>query len=321
MIIITGGAGFIGSNLVSYLNKLGIENILIVDSLGIGEKWKNLVGKKYIDFIHKNRFLTDLISNKFHHIEAIIHLGACSSTTEKDADYLLENNFHYSRDIILYAIEKKIKLIYASSAATYGAGEQGYSDENEITPFLKPLNMYGYSKQMLDEFVLRNNFDKKVIGLKFFNVYGPNEYHKKSMCSMVYKAFHQIRNTGKVALFKSNNPDFEDGKQLRDFVYVKDCVRILHWFMQNNISGIYNLGTGVANSWVDLMQAVFQAMNVPPKIEFIPMPDELQNKYQNFTQAKMTRFRKHYPNFTFTNLEKAVEDYVQNYLQQPIPYA
>jgi ADP-L-glycero-D-manno-heptose 6-epimerase len=320
MIVLTGGAGFIGSNLLKKLNDEGYKDILIVDSLGTGEKWKNLVGHKFTDFIHKNEFLNRLEKNEFPPIDIIFHLGACSSTTEKDADYLLENNFHYSRDLLLWSLKNYAKFIYASSAATYGDGSLGYSDKNEISRQLRPLNMYGYSKQLVDEFVIKNGFDKKVTGIKFFNVFGPNEYHKGDMCSMVFKAYHQILKEGKVKLFASTVPEIADGEQKRDFVYVKDCVDILYYFMKNNAAGIYNLGSGQANTWINMMKAVFQAMALEENIEIVSMPDYLRGKYQNFTEADMRKLKKVKPDLSFQSLENSVKDYVQNYLMQENPY-
>ncbi|MCD4819990.1 MAG: ADP-glyceromanno-heptose 6-epimerase [Candidatus Cloacimonetes bacterium] len=315
MIVITGGAGFIGSNLIKKLNIKGIDDILIVDSLGKSEKWKNLVGKKFVDFIHKSEFLEKLQKNCFPNIKTIVHLGACSSTTEKDADYLIANNFHYTKDLLHYSLKNNIRFIYASSAATYGAGEFGYSDELDNINNLQPLNMYGYSKQMVDEFVIKNNFQNRVAGLKFFNVFGPNEYHKNSMVSMVHRAFEQITTTGKVKLFKSNCSDFEDGMQKRDFVYVKDCTNVI-WELINNsqVNGIFNLGTGKARTWIDLTNAVFSALGKQPKINFVEMPEILKGKYQNFTEAEMNKLKSHFSDLKMTSLEDAVEDYVNNFL-------
>jgi ADP-L-glycero-D-manno-heptose 6-epimerase len=321
MIVLTGGAGFIGSNLLKKLNDEGCDDILIVDSLGSGEKWKNLVGHSFKDFVHKSEFVARLKNNEFPPIDVIYHLGACSSTTEKDADYLLENNFHYSRDLLLWAQKNYAKFMYASSAATYGDGALGYSDENDVSMKLRPLNMYGYSKQLFDEFVIKNGFDKKVTGVKFFNVFGPNEYHKGDMCSMVFKAYHQILKEGKVKLFASNDPVIPDGEQKRDFVYVKDCVEILYYFMNNEVTGIYNLGTGQANSWIDLMKAVFSAMNLPEQIEIVEMPEYLRGKYQNFTQADMTKLKKVKSDLSFQSLRDSVKDYVQSFLTQENLYS
>jgi len=321
MIVVTGGAGFIGSNLVKKLNIEGIDDILIVDSLGKTEKWKNLVGKKYIDFVHKSEFIDKLKENKFSEIETIVHLGACSSTTENDADYLVYNNYRYTKELLNYSLKKNCRFIYASSAATYGMGEYGYYDDYGITSKLRPLNMYGYSKQMIDEFVLQKGYQNRVTGLKFFNVFGPNEYHKKGMISMVYRAFEQIRTTGKVKLFKSDCPEFEDGKQKRDFIYVKDCTEAIWKLMKNpQINGIFNLGTGQARTWLDLANAVFSALNKKVEIEFIEMPEILKGKYQNFTEANMMKVVTHFPELILSSLEDAVNDYVQNFLTKPNQY-
>ena len=321
MIIITGGAGFIGSALVAHLNEAGRRDILIVDALRNGEKWKNLVGKKYLDFVHKERFLTDLEDGLFPEVECIVHLGACSSTTEIDADYLMENNFHYTKRLCDWALWNDVRFIYASSAATYGAGEQGYSDADALTPLLRPLNMYGYSKQLMDEYVLRNDLQNKVVGLKFFNVFGPNEYHKGDMCSVVFKAYHQILQSGKVQLFKSRKPEYADGGQMRDFVYVKDCVAMMAWLIQHpEVNGIFNMGTGTARTWVDLVNAVFAAMERPLQIEFIDLPQHLQGKYQYYTQAEMAKFSGTGCPLQFRSLEDAVKDYVQQHLMQPVSY-
>lgn len=321
MIIITGGAGFIGSNLIARLNKENIGEIIVVDNLAKTSKWKNLVGKEFLDFIHKNQFIDMLFQNRIKPIDAIIHLGACSSTTEKDADYLLENNYHYSRRLAEWTIDNGSTFIYASSAATYGDGSFGYSDNDENTLRLKPLNMYGYSKQLMDEFVLKNGFQEIVTGLKFFNVYGPNEYHKGDMKSIVCKAYHQIKQTGKVKLFKSNSKKYSDGEQKRDFIYVKDAVNIILWFLVNNkINGIYNVGSGKAKSWNELAKAVFKAMDKKPEIEYFDMPASLNEKYQNYTKAVMKKLKDTGYRKEFYSLEKGIEDYVRNYLMENNKY-
>ncbi|HPI18859.1 MAG TPA: ADP-glyceromanno-heptose 6-epimerase [Candidatus Kapabacteria bacterium] len=316
MIIVTGGAGFIGSCFVKKLNDEGIKDIIIVDHLGNSEKWKNLVNKKYFDYIDKHVFIELLESGRLDElsIEAIFHFGACSVTTEKDADYMMDNNFQYSKILAMYSTEHNIKFIYASSAATYGAGENGYSD-SVVQNFI-PLNVYGYSKQAFDEWVEKNNLFKKFVGLKFFNVFGPNEYHKGSMASMVYKSYNQIKNEGKVKLFKSNSKDYKDGEQMRDFVYVKDVIDIIWEMYQKEITGLYNLGTGKARSWNDLAKAVFAAMELEPKIEYVDMPDELKEQYQNFTEADMKKLKKTKLNIKFNTLEDNVRDYVSNHLQK-----
>lgn len=314
MIILTGAAGFIGSCFLEKLNEQGIRDVIVVDRLGHGNKWKNLVGKRFHEFIHKEHFRDMLTLNILdYEIEAIVHFGACSATTESDADYLMDNNYTYSVHLAEFARENDIRFIYASSAATYGLGENGYSD-NRFNA-LKPLNMYGLSKHLFDQWVIDNKLDKTFTGLKFFNVFGPNEYHKGDMSSMVYKAFNQIKSTGKVKLFKSNHPDYKDGEQMRDFVYVKDCVEVL-WkiFDTPDFSGIYNLGTGLARNWNDLANAVFQAMDKPVNIEYVEMPESLQGQYQNFTQAEMQKLKDKCPDVKFGTLEDSIEDYVKNYL-------
>ncbi|MCF7913308.1 MAG: ADP-glyceromanno-heptose 6-epimerase [Candidatus Cloacimonetes bacterium] len=321
MIIVTGGAGFIGSALVKKLNDEGYEDIIIVDNLGNGAKWKNLLNLKFLDYVHKKSFFKRLDYLDDGKIEAIFHLGACSSTTEADADYLYKNNFIYSKRLANFAVTRNIPFIYASSAATYGAGEQGYSDGDEMSDHLRPLNKYGWSKLLMDRWVLQNKLQDKVCGLKFFNVFGPNEYHKGPMKSMVYKAFYQIQETGGVKLFKSNHPDFGDGGQQRDFIYVKDVVDVIYWLFQNPaVKGIFNVGTGIPHTWKKLMQAVFTAMNLPENITYIEMPEILQNSYQNYTCARMDKLQKAGCPLNFMNLQESVTDYVVNYLAKPFPY-
>ncbi|MCS6808785.1 MAG: ADP-glyceromanno-heptose 6-epimerase [Bacteroidota bacterium] len=313
MIVVTGGAGFIGSCLVRKLNNQGIHDILIVDSLGTGIKWKNLVGKVYQDIVDKTTFRRELLAGTYGaEIEAIFHLGACSSTTETNADYLLDNNYRYSRDLAEYTEARNIRFIYASSAATYGAGEQGYSD-SVFT--LQPLNMYGYSKHMFDEWVLRNGFDTKFVGVKFFNVFGPNEYHKGDMASVVMKAFRQVWSTGTIRLFRSYNPAYADGEQKRDFIYVKDVVDVLYeMLVYGEVRGIYNLGSGLARSWNDVARAVFAAMQRPVSVEYIEMPLHLRSQYQYFTQADMSKLQQTRIVCPNTTLEDAIQDYICQYL-------
>ncbi|NTW17142.1 MAG: ADP-glyceromanno-heptose 6-epimerase [Syntrophaceae bacterium] len=322
MIIVTGGAGFIGSAFIWKLNAEGISDIVIVDELGQADKWKNLVNRRYVEYIHKDVFLRMLRSEQMpFKPDAIIHMGACSSTTERNADYLMDNNYHYTCRLAEWALARDIRFIYASSAATYGDGSQGFSDENTVTESLRPINMYGYSKQLFDLWVLRNKVDTKIAGIKFFNVFGPNEYHKGDMRSVVHKAFEQIRDTGAVRLFKSHKPEYPDGGQMRDFVYVKDCVEVMWWLLQYpTIHGIFNLGTGRARTWNDLIHAVFSAMNMKPRIEYFDMPPEIRDQYQYFTEARMDKLqRAGYP-VSFQPLEAAVQDYVVNYLQMPDPH-
>ena len=316
MIVVTGGAGFIGSAVIWKLNLMQKKEIIVVDHLGKDEKWKNLNGLNYVDAFHKDDFIDMVIEERIpFDIDTIIHLGACSSTTEKDADYLLYNNFKYSQALAEFCINRKIRFIYASSAATYGDGTNGYNDDGKEIEKYRPLNMYGYSKQMFDLWIKHKGYDDKVVGLKYFNVYGPNEYHKKDMRSVVHKAFEQIRDTGKVKLFKSYNKKYKDGEQMRDFIYVKDAVDMTLYFIEHpEINGIFNVGTGIARTWNDLVTALFNALNKPVNIEYIDMPDYLKHKYQYFTQANLSKIRNAgYKAETYT-LEKGVEDYVENYL-------
>src|SRR3989339_705366 len=316
MIVLTGGAGFIGSCLLGKFNSMNRSDILVVDHLGEGNKWKNLVGKNFLNYKHKTEFRSQLKSGFYgKEIEAIIHFGACSSTTEKNADYLLDNNFTYSVELAEFALANEIRFIYASSAATYGSGENGYSD-SEFDK-LRPLNIYGFSKHLFDLWVINKSYDKTFTGLKFFNVFGNNEYHKGVMASMAYKSYCQVKETGKVKLFKSNNPDYKDGEQKRDFVYVKDCVEII-WdiFEKEHFEGIYNLGTGAARTWNDLANSVFSAMKLKPNIEHIEMPESIKNQYQNFTQADMTKLRGTGLKVEFRSLEESVKDYIENHLNK-----
>jgi ADP-L-glycero-D-manno-heptose 6-epimerase len=316
MIVVTGGAGFIGSAIVWKLNRMGMDKIIIVDELGNDDKWKNLNGLKYLDFLHKDDFIAMVLNRSVpFKVSTIIHMGACSSTTEKDADFLMDNNVHYSQELAKYSLANGIRFIYASSAATYGNGSNGYEDDNSFLNSLHPLNMYGYSKHLFDTWINRNGLIDKVVGLKFFNVYGPNEYHKGDMRSVVHKAFEQVRETGKVKLFKSYKPEFNDGEQKRDFVYVKDAVDMtLHFFEHQNINGIFNVGTGRAQSWLELVTSVFNALDKPVNIEFIDMPEEIKNKYQYFTQADTTKMKLTGYDKKIMNVQEGVKDYIKNYL-------
>jgi ADP-L-glycero-D-manno-heptose 6-epimerase len=322
VIILTGGAGFIGSVLLGRLNSDGFSDIMIVDELESSEKWKNLVGKQYQDYIHKDafpEFLTETL--KKEDVEAVIHLGACTSTTERNVEYLMRNNFLYSKTLAVWCFEQNIPFIYASSASTYGNGKLGFSDEDDMTPKFRPLNAYGYSKHIFDLWLLRNGYDKLCTGFKFFNVFGPNEYHKGAMASLVYKAYHQVKETGGLKLFSSYHPDYKDGEFLRDFIYVKDAVDVLMWTIDDpSTRGIYNLGTGKARSWNDLASALFMAMGKEKNITYIDMPEEIRPAYQYFTQANMLKLRKAGYKAAFTEIEDSVTDYVKNYLSQPIPY-
>ena len=316
MIVVTGGAGFIGSAIVWRLNQLGETKIIVVDDLGTDEKWKNLVPLKFEEFVHKEDFISMILDRDISFdISSIIHMGANSSTTEKDADHLFSNNYLYTKELAQYSLEKNIRFIYASSAATYGDGTLGFDDDDNKLQTLRPLNMYGYSKQLFDLWAKRNGAFDKIIGLKYFNVYGPNEYHKGDMRSLVHKAFEQIRDTGKVRLFKSLNPKYKDGEQLRDFIYIKDAVDMTLFFWdKSNVRGLFNLGTGKSRTWNDLVTAIFKALNKPVNIEYIDLPEHLKNKYQYFTEANMNKIKKAGCTVPISNLEDGVADYVKNYL-------
>jgi ADP-L-glycero-D-manno-heptose 6-epimerase len=318
MIIITGGSGFIGSALVAALNAQDVRDILIVDVLSNDEKWKNLRRLSFTDYLEAQDFLEIITAGKFNlPVEAVFHLGACSSTTEINASYLIKNNFEYSKSVASFAFDKKARYIYASSAATYGDGSKGFSDDHEKLASLVPLNMYGQSKQMFDLWALNNGMLKKIVGLKYFNVFGPNEYHKAEMRSFILKGFEQINKTGKVRLFKSYNPQYPDGGQMRDFLYVKDAVDMtLFFYDSKKLAGIFNIGTGRPRTWLDLANALFAAMNQKPDIEFVDMPPSVRNQYQYFTQADITKIRAAGYKKDITPLEDAVKDYVQNYLQK-----
>lgn len=324
MILVTGGAGFIGSVLVGELNNQGREDIIIVDRLGDSLKWKNIRNLKYADYIHADELFLPEYADLLEQVTFIFHLGACSSTTEMDMDYLMKNNVLYSKNLYEIAYDMEIPFIYASSAATYGDGELGYEDSHEKIPSFKPLNPYGYSKQLFDEWVLkRERKPDHWFGLKYFNVFGANEYHKDEMSSLVFKAYHQILETGKVRLFKSHKEGFEDGKQLRDFVYVNDIVKAMVEMMNPELaqkSGIYNMGTGVANSFYDLARYTFKAMGKEENIEFFDMPERLRNQYQYYTCASMEKFKSLLPHFSFNSLEENVEEYVKNYLMKEDPH-
>ena len=322
MIILTGGAGFIGSVLLKKLNDEGHKNILIVDALDSTDKWKNLIGKEFEDYCHKDDFLEFLEENiEKDDVEAVIHLGACTSTTETDADYLMLNNYHFSQELAEWCLWAEKPFIYASSASTYGDGSHGFSDDNSKANGLRPLNAYGFSKHLFDQWLLRHSFHHQCTGFKFFNVFGPNEYHKEAMASLVYKAYHQVLESGELTLFRSNNPKYQDGEFLRDFIYVKDCVDVLFWSFQHpEVKGIYNLGTGKARSWNDLAGSLFAAMGREKNIKYVDMPENIRLAYQYYTEADMAKLRKAGYDTPFTELEEAVKDYIQQYLMQPIQY-
>jgi len=313
MIVVTGAAGFIGSCLVAELNARGRYDLIVVDHL-VGEddpKKKNLASKRYQRYYDKAEYLKLLKRDQFDFdVDCILHMGACSSTTLQDADYFEKNNFEYTCTVSQWALKNNARFIYASSAATYGDGDQGYSDDEALIPNLKPLNLYGESKQKFDVWALEHQYQSKMAGLKFFNVFGPNEYHKGDMKSVVSKAYDGVTIDRKMSLFKSYNPKYKDGEQMRDFIYVKDAVDVVMFLMERpSINGIFNLGTGRARTWNDLALALFSAVGITPNIEYIEMPEILRGRYQYYTQADMTKLRKAGYTKDFTSLEVAVKDY------------
>lgn len=316
MKIITGAAGFIGSCMLSKLNNESIEDIIIVDDFSHIERKANYETKKYIKEIERENFI-DWFEKNAKDVEVVFHLGARSSTTGKDWETYLKLNLNYSKSLWNICAENAIPFIYASSAATYGAGEMGYDDDLSKVKDLKPLNLYGKSKQDFDMWQMQQEHKPSFwAGLKFFNVYGPNEYHKGRMASVILHSFEQINEKGKVGLFKSYKEGFKDGEQLRDFVYVKDLVDVMYFLWKEQPkSDIYNVGTGNARSFYDLAKNTFISMGLQPNIEFIPMPEDIRDKYQYFTQAKMEKLRKAGYTKPFYSLEEGVKDYVQNYLQ------
>lgn len=318
LIVLTGGAGFIGSGVLRYLNDKKITNIVIVDNLGQGDKWQNLVGKQFVEILHKDN-LFEWLEGRENEIEAFIHLGACSNTMEYDANYLLENNYAYTLRLAEYALKNNHRFIYASSAATYGNGTRGFSDDHEGLESLRPLNMYGYSKHLFDLWAKRQGVLDKIVGLKYFNIFGPNEGHKGRMASAIVKMVPQALEEGAIRLFKyyasSSEPErYMDGEQCRDFLYVKDAAKMTCAFLELDVGGIYNIGQGHPHTWNFLAKNVFDALNLPMNIEYIDMPHELQGQYQNYTCAEMDKFEGLFPAHFITPLEDAVFDYVRSYL-------
>ncbi len=314
LIVVTGAAGFIGSGVVRHLNNLGKTNLLLVDDIKESDKWKNLVGKRFSDFVSRYKIF-DYLKGREEEISAFIHLGACSNTLERNGDYLLENNYRFSLRLAEVALKHKKKFIYASSAATYGNGSLGFSDDHQGLAILQPLNLYGYSKHLFDLWLEQEKLLQQVVGLKYFNVFGPNEYHKGDMASMILKMAGKVQKEGKIQLFKSTEPDkFADGEQVRDFIYVKDAVRMTCAFLEKEASGIFNIGRGEVVSWNRLARALFKALKKPDNINYVDMPAQLAKQYQNYTCADMTKFRKIFPNFSMTSIEDAVDEYANNYL-------
>ncbi len=315
MIIVTGAAGFIGSCMAGKLNNKGHQDIVLVDKFGSASKDLNTAHKSYLHKIDRDQFAEWFDAN-WKEVTYVFHIGARTDTTEFDQSVFDKLNLNYSKMVWEKCVEFGVPLIYASSAATYGLGEYGYVDDHSIVESLKPLNPYGISKNDFDKWVLKQDKTPPFwAGMKFFNVYGPNEYHKDRMASVIFHAFNQIRNTGKVRLFKSHRPDFEDGKQLRDFIYVKDVVNVLYFLMKKGQkSGLYNLGTGKARTFLDLATSVFHALDLEPQIEFIDTPADIRDKYQYFTEAKMDKLMSTGYEDGFYSLEDGVEEYVREYL-------
>ena len=316
-ILVTGGAGFIGSALIWDLNQRGVEDVLVADYLGTDDKWRNLSPLRFHDYLEADDLLKRVEADDpaLADIELVFHLGACSATTEKDAGYLVRNNFEYTKTLARWALSHDARFVYASSAATYGDGAAGMSDlESDLSVF-RPLNMYGYSKHLFDLYAARHGFLDGIVGLKYFNVFGPNEDHKGEMRSLVHKAYQQIVQTGKVQLFKSHRPDYRDGEQRRDFLYVKDAVNLTIELAETvTAGGLFNVGSGRSHTWVELATAIFEAMGREPEIEFIDMPEGLRGKYQYHTQADLTKACGYCKVVETTPLKDAVSDYVRNYL-------
>lgn len=317
MIVVTGAAGFIGSALVGGLNNAGFKKLILVDDFSKTEKKKNLESKQFEAKVDRKE-LSDWLRSYSDEVDFIIHIGARTDTTEFNVEIFNELNLNYTKMIWEVCAKNNIPLIYASSAATYGLGEYGYEDKHNIVENLKPLNPYGESKNDFDKWALKQDTAPPFwAGLKFFNVYGPNEYHKARMASVIFHSYNQIQNNGLVKLFKSHKDGYEDGMQLRDFVYVKDVIKVIVFLMENKPqSGLYNLGTGKARAFLHLAQATFTALNLEPNIEFIPTPEDIRDKYQYFTEANMAKLKSAGYTEEFYSLEEGVEDYVQNYLSK-----
>ena len=314
-VLVTGGAGFIGSALVWALNRRGCDRIVVCDRLGTDERWRNLTPLRFADYVEADDLLPRLPGGALGKFDLVLHMGACSSTTETNASFLIRNNYEFTRDLATWALGQKTRFVYASSAATYGDGSAGMDDDDGGLDKLRPLNMYGYSKHLFDLHARRAGFLNRMVGLKYFNVFGPNEGHKGDMRSRVHKSTAQVQAGGVIRLFKSYRSDFRDGEQKRDFLYVKDAVAMtLHLAASKRAGGLFNIGSGKARTWLDLARAVFAALKRKPKIEFIEMPEAVRDKYQYFTQANLVRLRAAGYTAPVTPLEDAVNDYVRNYL-------
>ena len=320
MFIVTGGAGLIGSAMIWQLNKAGITDILVVDHLGnTTDKWKNLAPLRFDDYLEREDFRNKLLAGEFNgaKIGGVIHFGACSSTTERDASYLIDNNFRYTAQMAEFCVPRNIRMVYASSCATYGDGSQGYDDDESKIENLRPLNMYGYSKQLFDLWAKRRGMLNKLVGCKFSNIYGPNERHKANMRSVVLRSWEQITATGKMELFRSYKPEYADGEQLRDFLYVKDAVKMVEYLFNNTkAAGLYNIGSGLAESWNHLVTAAFNALGKEVNIQYIDMPESLRDRYQYYTCAKIDKLRALGFDEQIMTLDDAVADYICNYLER-----
>jgi ADP-L-glycero-D-manno-heptose 6-epimerase len=317
-VLVTGGAGFIGSALVWGLNQRGVDRVVIADRLGTTDKWRNLAPLRFEDYLEADDLLDALQHGALGRFDTVLHMGACSSTLERNATFLVHNNFEFTKRVGTYALANDARFVYASSAATYGDGNAGMSDvvhsSDDLTR-LRPLNAYGYSKQLFDQYAMAHGLLSRMVGLKFFNVFGPNEGHKGEMRSLVQKAYETVRDTGRVKLFRSHRPDYKDGEQRRDFVYVKDVVNMtLHLAESADAAGLYNIGSGEAHTWLSLTGALFAAMGRAPAIDFIDMPDAMRDRYQYFTQADIGRVRATGYTAAPTPLADAITDYVQSYL-------
>ena len=316
-IIVTGGAGFIGSNLVSALNNRGETEILIVDHLDHPSKRANLEALKYERYMDKEEFREAVQKQAIPVPEIVFHLGACTSTLENNREYLYENNFLYTRELCLWSIKHNARFVYASSASVYGDGSLGFSDDEKLISSLQPLNLYAWSKYLFDKWAMEEGLLKIIVGIRYFNVYGPREDHKGEMRSVVNKAYDEICSTSRIRLFKSYRQEYRDGEQKRDFIYVRDAVDVtLYLAEQRNVGGIFNCGTGLPRTWLDLAYAVFNAMSSEPNIVFIDMPEQIRDKYQYYTCADLTKLRATGYKKEFTSLEEGVRDYVQNWLMK-----
>jgi ADP-L-glycero-D-manno-heptose 6-epimerase len=319
-VLVTGGAGFIGSALVWALNRRGCDRIVVCDRLGTDERWRNLTPLRFADYVDADDLFPRLQNGALEKFDLVLHLGACAATTETDAGFLIRNNYEFTRDLANWALGqksrgKKTRFVYASSAATYGDGSAGMEDDVAKLDTLRPLNMYGYSKHLFDLHAKRAGFLNQIVGLKYFNVFGPNENHKGDMRSLVHKSFGQVQAEGIIRLFKSYRSKYRDGESKRDFLYVKDAVAMtLHLAATPKANGLFNIGCGKARTWLDLAHAVFAALKRKPKIEFIEMPEAIRDKYQYFTQANLARLRAAGYTAPVTPLEDAVSDYIRHYL-------